>query len=194
MPDPLSPLASPVMSHPNSREKSFGYLSALESAEHGFFGGYLIVTPQGRPLEFHCTAPIQPSRAQTILYGATLRPFLIGDQICRALLDAAKVQPIVVLTDSDAALQANARFPMPLALVTDGAAIDQPASIGEFTFKEWRLRLPAGRERDEQQIVDALTQLAQQVNLVEPFARIHDAIREAQRIGGRDAEAHDQAA
>src|SRR5262245_21589194 len=111
------------MSHAiSSREKTFGYLSALESPEHGYFGGYLIVSPQGRPLEFHCTAPIQPSRAQTILYGPTLRPYLIGEQICRALLEAAKLQPQVVLTDSDAALQAHSRFLMPLAIVTEQAA------------------------------------------------------------------------
>jgi hypothetical protein len=178
----------------SSREKTFGYLSAVESTEHGYFGGYLIVSPQGRPLEFHCTAPIQPSRAQTILYGATLRPYLIGEQICRALLDAAKLEPLVVLTDSDAALQANARFMMPLAMVTDGAASWQCASTGRFSVGEWRMQLPVGRERDEQHVVEALTQLAQHVNLVEPFARIHEAIREAQRIGGQDTEAHDQAA
>ena len=39
---------------------TFGYLSAVESAEHGFFGGYLLVSPLGRPVEFHCTAPIRP--------------------------------------------------------------------------------------------------------------------------------------
>jgi hypothetical protein len=176
-----------------SRDKTFGYLSAIESAEHGYFGGYLIISPQGRPLEFHCTAPIQPSPAQTILYGATLRPYLIGDQICRALLNAARLQPLVVLTDSDAALQANTRFAMPLAMVTDVAKSGLPASIGEFCIGEWRLKM-VGYERDEQSVVDALTQLAQHVNLLEPFARIHEAIREAQRIGGRDAEAYDQAA
>jgi hypothetical protein len=182
------------MSQAIHREKTFGYLSALETPEHGFFGGYLIVTDLGRPLEFHCTAPILPSRAQTILYGESLRPYLIGEQICRALLDAAKLQPIVVLTDSEAALQAYARFAMPLVMVTDGSAGEPNASIGGFAVSSWQLRLPFGRDRVELHVREAVTELAGKVDLLEPFLRIHEAIREAQRIGGRGADAHDQAA
>ena len=76
-----------------SQETTFGYLSVINSAEHGYFGGYLIVGPLGRPLEFHCTAPVRPSRAQQILYGPTLEPFLLGEQIAGAMLDAAKLKP-----------------------------------------------------------------------------------------------------
>ena len=76
-----------------NQETTFGYLSVINSAEHGYFGGYLIVGPMGRPLEFHCTAPIRPSRAQQILYGPTLEPFLLGEQIAGAMLDAAKLRP-----------------------------------------------------------------------------------------------------
>ena len=68
-----------------SQETTFGYLSALESAEHGYFGGYLIVSPLGRPLEFHCTAPVRPSRAQANPLWPTLEPYLLGEQIAGAV-------------------------------------------------------------------------------------------------------------
>ena len=191
----------------SSPERTFGYLSTIESAEHGYFGGYLVLSGLGRPLEFHCTAPIRPSRAQRILYGPTLEPYLLGEQICGALLGVAKLTPCVILTDCAAALHARARFSMPLALllsssqnstdtnVTDSQQGATAASIGAvFTLGSHQLQLPFSYERDERDVNESLAHFAQQVDLAEPFCRIQDAIREAQRIGGRGTEAHDQAA
>ena len=75
-----------AMPHENqSRETTFGYLSTVHTAEDGYFGGYLIISAIGRPLEFHCTSPVRPSRAQEILYGPTLQPYLMGEQIGAAV-------------------------------------------------------------------------------------------------------------
>ena len=46
-----------------------GFLTVLEHPQHGLFGGYLLLNLAGRPVEFHCTAPVKPNRAQQILYG-----------------------------------------------------------------------------------------------------------------------------
>src|SRR3954463_10876476 len=97
-----------------SQETTFGYLSVINSAEHGYFGGFLIVGHLGRPLEFHCTAPVRPSRAQQILYGPTLEPFLLGEQIAGAMLDAAKLKPRLILTNCDATLHARSRISSPM--------------------------------------------------------------------------------
>ena len=81
-----------MTTHPTpSGATTFGYLSAIESADHGYFGGLLIISPLGRPVEFHCTAPIRPSRAQEILYGPTLEAFLYGELIGQALLKQAGI-------------------------------------------------------------------------------------------------------
>lgn len=198
------------MSHGSDcQETTFAYLSTLESVEHGYFGGYLVLSKLGRPLEFHCTAPIRPSRAQQILYGPTLEPYLLGEQISGALLHAAKLKPSVILTDREAALYVRARTPAPIVLVTNSTAQidgaiqlqaprDAPNAtfVGarEFTFGTYELQLPFGYERDQNEVIAALTILTQHVDLAEPFERIHEAIREAQRIGGRGTEANDQAA
>src|SRR5687768_2044872 len=83
----------------NKALAAFGFLTVLESPEHGAFGGYLMLSPQGRPLEFRCSAPIMPSRAQEILYGPTLRSYLFTDVIGQSLLASSKLPASLVLTD-----------------------------------------------------------------------------------------------
>ena len=67
-------------------QAALGFLTVLEHDEHGLVGGYLLLNMAGRPLEFHCTVPVRPNRAQQILFGPTLRPYLYGEQIGQALL------------------------------------------------------------------------------------------------------------
>ena len=62
-----------------------GFLSILDHPQHGLTGGYLLLTLAGRPIEFHCSAPVKPTRAQQILFGPTLAPFLYGEHIGQAL-------------------------------------------------------------------------------------------------------------
>src|SRR5512137_623050 len=78
---------------------TIGFLTICERPELGIVGGYLVLNTAGRPLEFHCTVPVRPSRAQEILYGPTLKPFLYGEQIGRALIAKAVSQPLFVCTD-----------------------------------------------------------------------------------------------
>jgi hypothetical protein len=196
-----------------SQETTFGYLSVINSEEYGYFGGYLIVGPRGRPLEFHCTAPVRPSRAQQILYGPTLEPFLLGEQIAGAMLDAAKLQPSLILTNCDATLHARSRIRSPMVLLcgnvnTSGDSIGtNHASIGPtlrtssssgphetVSVGAFELAFPIGFESDRDQATRLLADLVCQIDLAEPFGRIEEAIREAQRLGGTGTVSHDQAA
>ena len=96
---------------------TYGFLTAVESGSHGVFGGYLLVDALGRPVEFHCTAPVKVSRAQQILYGPTLTGHLHGRQIGGALLEEAGSTPVVVLTDSEAMLHVRPHTSLPVVLV-----------------------------------------------------------------------------
>lgn len=80
-------------------ELILGFMSVVSDDQFGFVGGYLLVNATGRPLEFHCTVPVKPTRAQEILYGPTLRPYLFGEQIGRSLFDHAKAKPQLVCVD-----------------------------------------------------------------------------------------------
>jgi hypothetical protein len=200
-----------------SRETTFGYLSTLHSPDYGYFGGYLILSTLGRPLEFHCTSPVQPSRAQEILYGPTLQSYLLGEQISGALLAAAKLTPQLILIDQPAMLLVRPQSSVPLVLVrarrcpNEGVATQKsnseagiasnaaaeletlPSGV-RFTIGVYDVELPSSLEARLPAIEDLLNLLAQHVDLAEPFGRIHEAIREAQRIGGRTDDAHGQAA
>lgn len=183
------------MSQPGrNNEPAFGYISAVESADYGYFGGYLIVSQLGRPLEFHCSAPVRPNRAQQILYGPTLEPYLLGEQIGGALLKAAKLTPNVVFTESEALLHARDAISVPMALVLPADSPGSRLTSSQISFAEFKLHLPIGYEQDELQITNSLALITRCVDLAEPFGRIHEAIREAQRIGSGSSDNHEQAA
>jgi hypothetical protein len=186
---------------------TFGYLSTVESAEHGFFGGYLLISSIGRPLEFHCTAPVKPSRAQQILYGPTLAPYLLGEQIGGTLVREATLKPAIIITDQAALLCLRSHVEVPVAHVNclsnaevDPVEIQQQASANRDASTALRrfnlLGYPCevANESDREAAIQLLTALAQQVELAEPFSRIHEAIQEAQRIGRGEQDAHGQAA
>ncbi|HEY2759740.1 MAG TPA: hypothetical protein VGI75_03335, partial [Pirellulales bacterium] len=101
----------------DTKSFSLGFLAVVEHELHGLFGGYLLLNAAGRPLAFHCTVPIKPNRAQQILYGPTLEPYLYGEQIGATLVNAAQQQPQVIFVDQLAALALRQNVDLPIALV-----------------------------------------------------------------------------
>jgi hypothetical protein len=207
------------MSNENANaETTFGYLSMLEFPDHGYFGGYLIVSPLGRPLEFHCTAPILPSRAQRILYGATLEPFLLAEQIAGALLQVAKLRPDLIITNHEVTLQARVQGHVPMvalrgqtqppgcttpsdpigressASTSGGVVVTEVDGFGIFSANSFCFQMPPGYESEKDKASQLLALLGRHVDLAEPFGRIEEAIREAQRLGEDRADIHGQAA
>lgn len=194
------------MSSSDAKSKSaLGFLTVIEDAEDGLFGGYLVLNLAGRPLEFHCTAPVKPNRAQQILYGRTLEPYLYGEQIGQALLAKSKLNPLAVYTDREPALAVRDFTDVPVALVlpADGASQEDRQATASAGSKVWRIDAPhqgcgpmltfqLGRNRlavtetsaaDQRTIVDRLAHVAESLDLGEPFQRIREAIEEARRGG-----------
>ncbi len=193
---------------------ALGFLTVVEHPQHGLFGGYLVLNLAGRPLEFHCTAPIKPNRAQQILYGPTLEPFLYGEQIGQTLLRQSKAEPLAVCTDRPPALALRELVSMPVVLVlkddckpaAESAAaadegppiepngrrirVDAPHHGGPrlviFTLGTSRLAVPERCEGDRQLVVERLLGLDGALDLAEPFERIREAIEEAQRAVGQE--------
>lgn len=77
-----------------------GFLSVLDCPPHGTVGGLLTVNHKSRPLEFHCTTPVAANKAQEILYGQSLQPYLFGEQIGGTLLRQTKQTLAVVFVDN----------------------------------------------------------------------------------------------
>ncbi|MFM1903743.1 MAG: hypothetical protein RLZZ440_1643 [Planctomycetota bacterium] len=156
---------------------AFGFLTAVDSPAHGLFGGYLVVDGLGRPLEFHCTAPVKVSRAQQILYGPTLHGHLHGQQIGGALLAEGKAEAVVVLTDLESMLHVRPHTSLPVALVQPAAAATGSGFVvGDSIVSPHATDAPRALE-----IEGRLAALAAAVDLREPFERIRAALDEAQR-------------
>lgn len=164
---------------------ALGFLSVIELPQHGLCGGYLVLNRNGRPLEFHCTAPLKPNRAQQILYGATLEPFLYGEQIGQTLVNKAKQDVLAVFTDRPAALAVREYVDLPVALVGGGAETARSTSmippLLRFQVGPNSLAVPESLADDQQVIVERLGGLGDCFDLAEPFQRIAEAIEEAHR-------------
>ncbi len=182
-----------------------GFLTVVTDDEGGRMGGYLVADRAGRPLEFHCTVAVKPTRAQEILYGPTLEPYLCGEQIAVALISKAKVDVDAVLTDCSPVLAAREVIPTPVGLLLfaddDGSdrgddmsqsqagvkrlRIDAPHSLegteGRVTVGGHSIAAPKRFASDADKLRRAIERLYDTVDVREPFERIRLALAEAQR-------------
>jgi hypothetical protein len=164
----------------HSGDVAIGFLTAVDSPSHGVFGGYLLVDLSGRPVEFHCTAPVKVSRAQQILYGSTLHGHLHGRQIGAALLAEGTLEPRLVLTDLESMLHVRSHTSLPVALVSRLAGADM-AGGDDRRFPVGNACVSAVDDATGSMLREQLAELAAAVELHEPFERIRAAIEEAQR-------------
>jgi len=182
---------------------SIGFLTVCEHEDQGLFGGLLVLNLAGRPLEFHCTAPVRPNRAQEILYGPTLRPYLYGEQIGRALMERVSAVPELVFTDVPPALSLRQLTSVPIVYVPPDDSSDATAAeadryrrvdqehpltppggalrLHSFAIGRLRLAVPETHRDDESLVVGQWQPHADDFDLAEPFGRIREAIEEARR-------------
>lgn len=143
----------------HSNDCRYGYLLVVEDENNSFTGGYLIVNDRGRPLEFHCTETVHPSRAQEILFGPTLRSYLFSEHLGTALIEAAALSiNVLIVNDLDAVGAGEGKQIPTVCLEESCEAIDEN-----------------------------LKHLAESIDLNEPFGRVREAVLEACRFHGGDA-------
>jgi len=165
---------------------AFGFLTVLEDPKHGYFGGYLLLSELGRPLEFHCSTPVLPNEAQKILYGDSLRPYVLGELIGQTLVEKAELPVQAILTDLDEMLSLTLLREESIVCLAEVDTEIVPASADDlvpaFVVGNHRLYGSSTCNWQPEKLLAAITLLASRVALTEPFQRIHEAIREAQRI------------
>ena len=166
---------------------SLGFVTVRHHPLHGYFGGYLIVNSLARPLEFHCTLPVQPTRAQQILYGSTLAEFVCGEQIARALVAKAKGTPQVLFSDTLAVLTLRHMQSIPMAVIEfpneDIGSLRRPECAREsyHRFKAFGKQFSVLPEfADDAAAIQGLFDSQKSpLDLLEPFGRIEEALMEA---------------
>lgn len=159
-----------------------GFLTVVENRELGLLGGYLLLNAAGRPIEFHCTAPVRATRTQEILFGPTLQPFLYGEQIGLTLLGKLKAAPLATFTDNDHVLAARPHCETRLLRVAEGEQPGVSIALGASHA------VPAKDYADDATMVRAAWPAeADHLDLNEPFARIREALEEAHRAAAKAA-------
>lgn len=171
---------------------TIGFLSVRHHEEHGYFGGYLVLNAMGRPMEFHCTMPVKPSRAQALLYGPTIDDFVCGEQIAKALTAKAKLKPRLLLTDCPPVLALEIVSSLEIALISttepdepSAGKLQIPSSTGQLKTIQangQKLSVLEGSKLTESKIAETLAMLSANLELSEPFQRITEALLEAHPI------------
>jgi hypothetical protein len=154
-----------------------GFLSAIEVTGKGFVGGLLVTTQHGRPLEFQCTTPVRPNPTQKILYGPTLQSYLLGELIGQTLIQRAQVKPQLVLVDDSDMLELRPHVQIPVALCKD----DDRSDVDAFLIGRQALSFHPAALSDRSEVQSMKRWFTQDVDLLEPFDRVRDALTETVR-------------
>ncbi|WP_153558191.1 hypothetical protein [Roseimaritima sediminicola] len=170
---------------------AIGFYTVQHCERAGWTGGYLMLNSAGRPLEFHCTLPVRPSRAHEILFGPTLREHIIGEAVGTALLPKARVRPLLICCDQPEALHLDASLPAPIGLVARAAegeegpvTSDSLPGYESVLIAEAECLVAMERAAAVRELAERFDELP---DLMEPFSRIREAIQEAQQQVARAA-------
>jgi hypothetical protein len=153
----------------------------------GYLGGYLVTNLWGRPLEFRLSTAVQPNRVQQILYAHTLPGYVSGELIGKTLFDKSATPAQLILTDTFDSLGLRRCVGVPVVWV---APADDPRAA-DLTGRGAQVRLAGGRgvvyahpdyADDVPPLRDVFERLGG-VDVVEPFARIREAVAEARKMG-----------
>lgn len=171
---------------------TYGFITIVEVPELGYSGGLLILRADGKPVEFHCTAPVAENRAQKILYGSTYQTFVFCDQIGNALIRKPQSCPQFLITDklellslpeSDNKLALESVIH--LADTNEVRSQDAPPQLSasqRFSISDHTLTVSTPDLEACQSAKEACRQFAANLPLDEPFERIRQAIDEAQAV------------
>lgn len=168
-----------------------GFLTASNDDEGRYYGGLLVIDPLGRPLEFHCTAPVAPSRAHAILYGPALIGHVCGNLIAPALIAQARVSLAALFVDRAEFLVDRSELELPVALasadniteekIEEVVAAPGVTLIRTESFQSYSLWVHPEFHEDGAQCRAAWHDYLDNVELMEPFERIRQALDEARQ-------------
>ena len=160
---------------------NLGFLTVLQEGT-GYLGGYLVTNVWGRPLEFRLSSAVQPNKVQQILYAGTLMPYICGDLIGKTLVDKAGVAVQLVVTTCESALDLRLKLEAPVVWL---APPGDERAAGPLTVplpnNRGSLVCHAHYPGDVDLVRQLLAEIDAGLDLTEPFARIREAITEAQR-------------
>jgi len=175
----------------DSGAASLGYLSWRHSAEtRHYTGGLLVVSEEGFPQEFRCTEPVRATSVQSILYGDSLRRYVLSTLIGANLWQALEHRPPVLLINDRELWCVEEGIEAAIGLVLPAEDAERTLEMEDAQGSEdsFMVNLPDG----EQVVVSVhggspsavstceqlISQCSTRMNIFEPFSRV-DAVLEA---------------
>ena len=153
-----------------------GFMAAMEVEGKGHVGGLLITSHTGRPLEFQCTTPVKPDRTQEILYGRSLRPWLLGELIGSTLLKRVAIKPDMVVVRDEEMLELRNHTDTPVACLHEATA--SHAESNSQTVGGRQLHFHSEHSADSEFVESRAHLVPGQADLEEPLDRVHEALAE----------------
>jgi hypothetical protein len=150
------------------------YITCPNHEKDGYVGALLLTDNRARPLHFAYASPVRPTKMQRILYGATLDEHLRVDVIAQKLLEGIPCKPDVLLVDAPELLAIYKIIKKPVVYIFNDKASNDGGSRSRVKYKA----LP---ETDDGNVVKNLLEIDNGVDMIEPFDRMREAIKEAIR-------------
>jgi hypothetical protein len=155
----------------------------IQSEGTAFIGALLVTNHWGRPLEFHITQPVQPTKLQQILFGPTLPAYLYCDVISKALLEKIETPIHLVITDFPEGVHCAAYSVAPAVCVSSNfESVQLPDMLLLLENSDYRI-YAAKTSQDVLAQAQRLLEQLKGLDLLEPFDRLREAIRESRRLG-----------
>ena len=137
------------------------------------------MSSRGRPLEFHCTAPVSANRAQQILFGQTLKEFVCCDQIAVSLIKKARSNIDMIMVEDRVLFATFEQLQIPVVYVSESkTGCASAAYVGGSVLEVGGQQFESIGENLEQ-VQQWVGQFVRNLPATEPFERIRMAISEA---------------
>jgi hypothetical protein len=154
------------------------FLDALPLGDGAVRGCALVTDARTRPLEFRVTEPVVASELQRVLYGAVLDEHVLGDLCAIPLLEALREELDCILVRDQALLSLQASRSEPLLWIgrdDEGphTADGKPGIVLGYHGD--------GEDEGIKRARQSLRGVAEHYDLLEPFARIEQAVAQLHR-------------
>ena len=157
----------------NLSELTLCYLICPQDAANAFLGALMITDFRARPLHFSFASPVRPTAIQKILFGSSLNSHVKIDVIAQKLLSDIPRVPDVLFVDDMEILAARQIIKKPTACLKKSTSQDaDPAKLSILDYK-------SDSNVDQEIIGQVIAHLENLVDLVEPFLRMRQALKEA---------------
>lgn len=176
--------------------KTAGFLTLHETEKAGYTGSFLITDFKGIPIEFRCTHPLKPDTVQRSLYGEALLSY-IGVEICgKPLIHAMKNKPKLLFVDKPFLLKLEEHAPCPTFLVQEIEEEDESEKPERFDSAYHVEVVESGyngfqplelitKGELSQKTRDLIEHLYSEVNILESFERMKNAVGSLNQITSR---------